>query len=90
MGSGQDLIVKGPTYFSPGDEKAFFDWLLSIPCVADVRGQLKNLHITFKRQASARDLTELKAILRRYRIPTNGLIALKTARNAKWFEDFSN
>ena len=81
---GRTLIVKGPTYFAPGDEKAFFDWLLSIPCVAGVTGELRNLHISLRRSPSASDMVELTALLRRYRMPSKVLEPLKTARNIKW------
>ena len=78
------IIVKGPTYFAPGDEKAFFDWLQSIPCVAGVGGKLRDLHITLKRSPSASDMVELAALLRRYRMPAKALDPLRTARNIRW------
>jgi hypothetical protein len=85
VSGARDLIVKGPTYFSPGDEKAFFDWLQAIPCVERVQGHVRDLHIKLKRPAGKSDLTELAALLKRYKIPTSGLAKLKTARNADWF-----
>jgi hypothetical protein len=78
------LTVKGPRYFAPGDEKAFFDWLLSIPCVAGVRGELRNLHVSLKRSPSAMDMVELSALLKRYRMPGKALDPFKNARNVKW------
>ena len=86
----QTLIVRGPTYYSPADEKAFFDWLQSIPCVAEVKGHLRELHIALKRPAGNRDLTELSALLRRYRMSAAPLANLRTARNASWFARNSN
>jgi hypothetical protein len=80
------LIVRGPTYFAPGDEKAFFDWLQSIPCVASVGGKGRDLHITLKRSPSAGDMVELSALLRRYRMPVKVLEPLKNARNVKWLK----
>ncbi|HEY1708910.1 MAG TPA: hypothetical protein VGG10_11650 [Rhizomicrobium sp.] len=79
------LVVRGPTYFAPGDEKAFFDWLQSIPCVEDVRGSLRDLHIIFKRPPSNGDLRELIALLHRYRMNMKPLAAFRTPRNAEWF-----
>jgi hypothetical protein len=64
----RELIFRGPTYYSPGDEKAFFDWLLSIPSVKAVGGKLWDLSITLKRQPSNADLRELLALLFRYRM----------------------
>jgi len=80
------LTVKGPVYFAPGDEKAFFDWLLSIPCVAGAQGQLRYLNIAICRSPSASDMVELFALLRRYRMPIKVLDPLKTARNVKWLK----
>jgi len=80
------LVVRGPTYFAPGDEKAFFDWLQSIPCVANVGGKLRDLFITLKRPPSAKDMVELSALLRRYRMPVKVLDPFKTARNVKWLK----
>lgn len=79
MGSNYTLVVQGPTYYSPGDEKAFFDWLHSIPCVAGVRGQIRDLHITIKGNPSPDDIGELRALLGRYKMPTDGLEALKSS-----------
>jgi len=81
----RELIVRGPTYFSAGDEKAFFDWLQSIPCVGDIGGRYRNLHITLKRQPTDLQLRELIALLYRYKINMKQLEKFKTKRNAKWF-----
>lgn len=76
------LIVRGPTYFSPLDEKLQFDWLASIPCAAKVSS---DMHITLKRPPGRADLWELIAVLYRYRMDMTPLAALKTSRNKKWF-----
>jgi hypothetical protein len=81
------FIVRDPRYFAAGDEKAFFTWLESIPCVADVKGHLRDLHITLKRQPGSADLRELIALLSRYRMNMRGLAVYRTARNAHWFAD---
>jgi len=64
----QTLILKGPTYWSPGDEKAFFAWLRSISCVASVTGHLKDLHIQLKRPPGKGCRRELDALVRRYQM----------------------
>jgi hypothetical protein len=79
------LIVRGPTYFSPGDERAFFNWLQSIPSVSDVGGSSRDLHITLKRPPSNGDLREFVALLHRYRMNMKPLAAFRTPRNAEWF-----
>ena len=83
------LIVRGPTYGSPLDEKMHFDWLASIPCVANVGGELNDMHITLKRLPGEMDLRELIAVLYRYRMDMTGLAAFKSSRNKKWFAENS-
>jgi hypothetical protein len=81
------IIVRGPVYFSPGDEKAFFDWLLSIPCVETVDGEGYDVHIRLKRPPGNSDLRELIAVLFRYRMNMQPLAAFRTTRNMAWFDD---
>jgi len=88
--SGMKLILRGPRYYSPGDEKAFFDWLCAIPCVKGVQGELRDLHVTLKRQPGNTDLRELLALLFRYRMNMKPLAAMRTARNAAWFSENKN
>jgi hypothetical protein len=81
------LIARGPRYFAYGDEKAFFGWLESIPCVASVGGRLRDIHIKLKRQPGDSDLRELIALFSRYRMNMRRLAVYRTARNAHWFDD---
>jgi hypothetical protein len=83
----RELIFQGPRYFSRGDENAFFHWLQSVPCVGEVRGHQRNLHVGLKQPVSVDDLRELGALFRRYHIDVEPLKALHTSRNAKWFAD---
>jgi len=83
--AARELIVRGPTYFSGGDETVFFSWLLNIGCVSEVEGHARSLHICLKRQPSDADLRELIALFWRYRMSMKPLAALKTPRNAAWF-----
>jgi hypothetical protein len=72
-------------YFSPGDEKAFFDWLEAIPTIKKVGGRGYDLHIKLKRVPSDANLREPIALFHRYRMDMKPLAALKTSRNARWF-----
>ena len=81
------LAIRGPVYYSQRDEKAFYDWLRSITCVAEVGGRLRDVHITLKRRPSDSDLWDLLALLFRYRMNMKSLAAFRTTRNAKWFDD---
>src|SRR5690242_13947241 len=79
------IVVRGPVYFSPGDERAFFDWLLSIPCVDSVGGEVYDVHVRLKRVPSNRDLRELVALLHRYRMNLKSLAVLRHSRIPDWF-----
>lgn len=81
------LITRGPLYYAYGDEKAFFGWLESIPCVASVGGHHRDIHIKLKRQPGDNDLRELIALFFRYRMNMRKLAVYRTARNAHWFDD---
>lgn len=67
------LILRGPTFWSEGDEKSFFDWLHSVSCIEGVKGNLRDLHIQLKRTPSASNKRELEAIVRRYRMNAKSL-----------------
>ncbi len=82
------LIVRGPTYYAQGDEDAFFTWLQSIPCVANVGGEGLDVHIALKRtRLSDSDLRELLAIFFRYKLQMSVLARFETERNRHWFCD---
>ena len=76
------LILKGPRYFSQGDEKAFFDWLLSISCV-EGSGATEGL-VNLKSTPGNLNFEKFIALLHRYRMDMKPLAALETRRNASW------
>lgn len=81
------LIVEGPTYYSPGDEAAFFEWLRKIPSIQSVGGRLRDVHIeTVPDALPDDDLRELIGILRRYGMDMRGLAQFETKANARWFK----
>ena len=76
------------TYFSPGDEAAFFSWLKSIPGVKGLRGTPGGLLVDLvSKRLSNSALRELIALHYRFALPMKDLQQFKTARNAAWFED---
>jgi hypothetical protein len=82
------LEVTGPTFFSSGDEGAFFDWLGRIGCVERVRGEGDTLNMHFKSvPVSNTDLRELVALFHRYRLDKSPLKQFLSADNAAWFRD---
>jgi hypothetical protein len=80
------IILREPTYYSPGDEKAFFDWLLSIACIKDAVGNPHGLQVTFKSQPGNLQLRDLFALLARYRMDVDQLSTLRMKRNAALFD----
>ena len=70
-------------YYSQLDEKSFFEWAMEIPCVTSIDSGF--LHIKSKR-LSRSDLTDLTAIMYRYRIPLNQLRQFCTPSNEHWFK----
>jgi hypothetical protein len=83
----RELIVALGAFGSAGDEKAFFDWLQSIPCVEAAVGRSRALHITLRKQPSNSELRELIALLYRYRLDMRPPAALRNARNEGWFAE---
>lgn len=80
------LIWRAPmTYYSSGDEAAFFDWLHSVPGVVSVRGVGVELHIeTRSRRLGQVALRELVAIYRRYDGRLSELEMFVTEVNRDW------
>jgi hypothetical protein len=82
------IVVQEGQYFSPSDEKAFFEWLQSIPGVKSVAGTPEGLVIELRsRRMSRTALYELLALHARYGLPMNALAQFKTAENESWFAD---
>ena len=71
------------TYFSPLDEKAFFEWAQAIPCVVSI--DQGYLHIKSKR-ISQSDLRDLIAIMFRYKMPMAQLQQFCTPQSESWFK----
>jgi hypothetical protein len=91
----QDLIeisVVGPFYFSDHDEKSFFTWLETIPCVKsfqdgiyDCKSESSTLVLRVSAQIDNISLRELVAIMKRYRLDMSMLRQFRTKDNEKWF-----
>ena len=70
-------------YWSPGDEKAHFDWMRDISCVRDVRGRGTRVYLEIDTNAvTAADIYELDALYRRYGGDRDQLATLKESLNA--------
>ena len=80
------LIIKEGTYYSQGDENAFFKWLESISGVSRVVGSPTGLIVTLRsRSLSESSLRELIALYFRYSLPMAALAQFETPKNTAWF-----
>ena len=70
-------------YWSYLDEKSFFEWAQSIPCVTSVEGGF--LHIKSKRLSES-NLRDLIAIMYRYGLPMQQLLQFCSSSNEHWFK----
>ena len=83
----REVVIQEGMYYSLADEKAFFDRLTSLRCVAGVRGAPDGLHINLSRRPSDTQLRELIALLYRYDLDMKPLAELRTEHNAPWYAD---
>ncbi|MBW8813925.1 MAG: hypothetical protein JF588_10920 [Caulobacterales bacterium] len=75
--AAETLVVRGPTFYSPGDETAFFTWLKRIRAVARVYNRGRDLQIELRAgKVSADELGEFRALFHRYGMDTTDLGAL--------------
>lgn len=82
------LKAKSVEYGSPGDEKAFFDWLQSLSCVCDVYGKSDVLYIEIDATTVDDDqLYELLSLFDRYRIEMSQLATFHNDDNSHWLND---
>ena len=80
------VIAEPQVFYSRGDEDAFFGRLYNLPCVGPIVGLPDGLHIKLKHRPSDSQLREIIALLFRYNLDMTPLAALRTARNAPWFD----
>jgi hypothetical protein len=81
-----ELIIKEGKYFSESDERAFFEWLQSIPGVTSVAGTPEGLVVSLRSgRLSKLALYEFLALYARYGLPMQSLARFKSPQNASWF-----
>jgi hypothetical protein len=77
----------GP-YYSPGDERAFFEWVRRISCVHRVWGMGDELYLEVpRRRISNACLRELLALFRRYEVEMAQLAQFENRFNREWFKN---
>lgn len=82
------LAASRTTFFSPGDENAFFLWLRTIECVGPYYGDGPDLLIPVESKVvNDESLRELLALFWRYNINMGQLKVFETACNRNWFRD---
>jgi len=81
-----EIRCKKVTFYSKGDEDAFFGWAHNIPAVKKVFGEVDEIVLSID-SASIEDnsLRELIALLYRYHLPLNQLAIFKNKSNQEWF-----
>ena len=83
------LTFPGPeSFYCQRDEDHFFEWLLAIDGVKDVRGHLTDLTVFLSTEfLSEPALKDLIGLLYRYEVPMSCLRTQLTAKNEHWFKD---
>jgi hypothetical protein len=80
------LTCRRVTFYSPGDETAFFEWLARITSIVRAEGQGDAILLRLSsRRISEHNLRELIALFRRYRIPMPQLAQFENKSNRAWF-----
>lgn len=78
----------GVKFFHPSDERAFFEWLERIPCIASCAGEGSlGLVVRLKRRPGKDDLRQLLALCHRYGVNMKQLAKFETRENHAWFRD---
>jgi hypothetical protein len=78
----------GVRFGHASDERAFFEWLERIPCVASFAGEGPDgLVVRLKRPPSNDDLRQLLALCYRWGVDMRQLARFETEKNRSWFGD---
>jgi hypothetical protein len=83
-----EIRCKGITFFSRGDEEAFFLWARTIPHIREIGGERDEIVLRLQANAIADDsLRELIGLFHRYGVAMRQLAAFETVENKAWFRD---
>ena len=81
------LEAKSVSYFSPLDERAFFEWLDRIPAVQKYEGEGLSLWLHVDDEMSESDLGNILGLFIRYKVDLSQLAVFRNAENERWFAD---
>jgi hypothetical protein len=81
------LICKHVTFYSTGDERAFFEFAKRIKGVRKINGVGEQIQIHVVSRLSDASLLDVLALFHRYKIEMSQLSRFLTAKNADWFRD---
>jgi len=81
----QTFVATSVIYYSPLDERAFFEWLDRIDCVARYDGLGSNLTITLSRAPDDDELREFIALFHRYGVDMRQLAVFGEGAGRAWF-----
>lgn len=75
-------------FYHQSDERAFFEWLSRISCVASYAGDgQRGLVVKLKRRPGEDDLRQLLALCHRYRVNMRQLAKFETDKNRSWLRN---
>lgn len=83
-------LIRNPDgpYGSPGDERAFFEWIARIRCIRRFWGSGPELYLEIpRRRISDACLRELLALFQRYDVPMAQLAQFENKSNRRWFRN---
>jgi hypothetical protein len=81
------LICRRVTFYSPGDELAFFDFARRIKGTREIGGVADEIHIHVAARLSDKSLRDILGLFQRYKIEMRQLRQFETVKNSKWFRD---
>jgi len=83
-----DQMDTGIIFYHQADERAYFEWLERISCVASIQGEgNRGLVVRLKRRPGKDDLWQLLALGYRYGLDMRKFAKFETDANRAWFRD---
>ena len=81
------LICKRVTFYSAGDERAFFEFAGSIKGIRKIDGVGEEIRILVSSRLSDESLRDILGLFQRYKIEMQQLSQFLTPKNREWFRN---